>query len=73
MIHGAGGWKKGGRIIYIGAGTSGRLGVLDAAECPPTFGVSPEMVVGLIAYAGGFVLTWFFGVDEKRINEVYGE
>ena len=38
-----------GRIIYIGAGTSGRLGVLDAVECPPTFGVSPEMVVGLIA------------------------
>ncbi len=41
--------KSGGRIIYIGAGTSGRLGVLDAAECPPTFGVSPDMVVGLIA------------------------
>ena len=39
----------GGRIIYIGAGTSGRLGVLDAAECPPTFGVSPDLVVGLIA------------------------
>lgn len=41
--------KNGGRIIYIGAGTSGRLGVLDAAECPPTFGVEPELVVGLIA------------------------
>ncbi|MDD5972146.1 N-acetylmuramic acid 6-phosphate etherase [Bullifex sp.] len=41
--------KQGGRIIYMGAGTSGRLGVLDAAECPPTFGVSPDMVVGLIA------------------------
>lgn len=39
----------GGRIIYMGAGTSGRLGVLDAAECPPTFGVSPDLVVGLIA------------------------
>lgn len=38
-----------GRLIYMGAGTSGRLGVLDAAECVPTFGVSPEMVVGLIA------------------------
>ncbi len=36
-------------MIYLGAGTSGRLGVLDAAECVPTFGVSPEMVVGLIA------------------------
>lgn len=41
--------KAGGRIIYIGAGTSGRLGLLDAVECPPTFGVSKELVVGLIA------------------------
>lgn len=41
--------RRGGRIIYIGAGTSGRLGVLDAVECPPTFGVSPDMVIGLIA------------------------
>ncbi|WP_439240561.1 N-acetylmuramic acid 6-phosphate etherase [Lonepinella sp. BR2474] len=42
-------FQTGGRLVYIGAGTSGRLGVLDASECPPTFGVSPEMVVGLIA------------------------
>lgn len=42
-------FEKGGRLVYIGAGTSGRLGVLDAVECPPTFGVSPDMVVGLIA------------------------
>lgn len=42
-------FRKGGRLFYLGAGTSGRLGVLDASECPPTFGVSPEMVVGLIA------------------------
>lgn len=42
-------FQQGGRLIYMGAGTSGRLGVLDAAECVPTFGVSPEMVVGLIA------------------------
>lgn len=41
--------EKGGRLFYIGAGTSGRLGVVDASECPPTFGVSDEMVVGLIA------------------------
>lgn len=41
--------KKGGRIIYVGAGTSGRLGVLDAVECPPTFGVESGRVVGLIA------------------------
>lgn len=42
-------FNKGGRLIYMGAGTSGRLGVLDAVECPPTFGTPPEMVVGLIA------------------------
>jgi N-acetylmuramic acid 6-phosphate etherase len=41
--------RKGGRLFYVGAGTSGRLGVLDAAECPPTFHVSPEMVQGIIA------------------------
>jgi N-acetylmuramic acid 6-phosphate etherase len=42
-------FKKEGRLIYVGAGTSGRLGVLDAVECPPTFGTSPQMVRGLIA------------------------
>ncbi|EPE63017.1 N-acetylmuramic acid 6-phosphate etherase [Exiguobacterium sp. S17] len=42
-------FKRGGRLIYIGAGTSGRLGILDAAECVPTFGVSANMVIGLIA------------------------
>lgn len=42
-------FKKNGRLIYVGAGTSGRLGVLDAVECVPTFGVSPEKVVGVIA------------------------
>ena len=41
--------RSGGRLIYLGAGTSGRLGVLDAAECPPTFGVAPGLVVGVIA------------------------
>ncbi|MEC8473469.1 MAG: N-acetylmuramic acid 6-phosphate etherase [Planctomycetota bacterium] len=45
-------FQAGGRLIYMGAGTSGRLGVLDASECPPTFSTNPEMVVGLIA--GGF-------------------
>jgi N-acetylmuramic acid 6-phosphate etherase len=45
-------FRAGGRLIYVGAGTSGRLGVLDAAECPPTFGTPPEMVVGVIA--GGY-------------------
>jgi N-acetylmuramic acid 6-phosphate etherase len=44
-----GAFNGGGRLVYIGAGTSGRLGVLDASECPPTYGVPPTMVVGLIA------------------------
>ncbi|EFX92811.1 N-acetylmuramic acid 6-phosphate etherase [Actinobacillus ureae] len=42
-------FQNGGRLVYIGAGTSGRLGVLDASECPPTYGIPPEMVVGIIA------------------------
>ena len=42
-------FRAGGRLVYVGAGTSGRLGVLDAAECPPTYGTPPEMVVGVIA------------------------
>jgi len=41
--------KLGGRLFYLGAGTSGRLGILDASECPPTFGVSHDLVIGLIA------------------------
>ena len=41
--------RRGGRLFYVGAGTSGRLGVLDASELPPTFGVSPDWVVGIIA------------------------
>ena len=48
--------ERGGRLIYVGAGTSGRLGVLDASECPPTFGVSPDKVMGLIA-GGNLALT----------------
>src|SRR6185369_5481997 len=44
--------RNGGRLFYIGTGTSGRLGVLDAAECPPTFGVSPDLVQAVIA--GGY-------------------
>lgn len=41
--------QEGGRLFYLGAGTSGRLGIVDASECPPTFGVSPDLVIGLIA------------------------
>ncbi|WP_153125603.1 N-acetylmuramic acid 6-phosphate etherase [Peribacillus tepidiphilus] len=42
-------FKMGGRLIYVGAGTSGRLGIIDASECPPTYGTSPDMVIGVIA------------------------
>ena len=42
-------FKEGGRLIYVGAGTSGRLGILDAAECPPTYGTDPKMIIGIIA------------------------
>jgi N-acetylmuramic acid 6-phosphate etherase len=52
----AGALRGGGRLIYVGAGTSGRLGVLDAAECPPTFGVKPGRVVGVMA--GGRRALW---------------
>jgi len=46
-------FRAGGRLVYVGAGTSGRLGVLDASECPPTFGTHPDMVVGIIAGGDG--------------------
>jgi N-acetylmuramic acid 6-phosphate etherase len=49
-------WRAGGRLLYVGAGTSGRLGMLDAAECPPTFGTPPELVIGVIA-GGAAALT----------------
>lgn len=47
--------RAGGRLFYIGAGTSGRLGVVDASECPPTYGVPPELVTGLIAGGDGAI------------------
>ena len=49
VLHAASKMKEGGRLFYIGAGTSGRLGILDASECPPTYGVSPDLVIGLMA------------------------
>lgn len=55
-------FEKGGRLIYMGAGTSGRLGVLDASECPPTYGVSPQQVVGIMA-----------GGDYALRNDVVGD
>ncbi len=57
--------KKGGRLIYLGAGTSGRLGVLDASECPPTFGVSPDTVIGLIAGGDGALRTAVEGAEDN--------
>ncbi|HQW66312.1 MAG TPA: N-acetylmuramic acid 6-phosphate etherase [Gemmatimonadales bacterium] len=49
LVHIEGAFRQGGRLTYVGAGTSGRLGVLDASECPPTFGTPPELVQGIIA------------------------
>lgn len=56
----------GGRLIYIGAGTSGRLGILDASECPPTFGTRPEQVVGLIAGGHKAILSAVENVEDNR-------
>jgi N-acetylmuramic acid 6-phosphate etherase len=56
--------RDGGRLIYIGAGTSGRLGVLDASECPPTFNTPPEMVIGLIAGGDGALRKAAEGVED---------
>lgn len=56
--------KQGGRLIYLGAGTSGRLGVLDASECPPTFGVPHGRVIGLIAGGPGALLKAVEGAED---------
>jgi len=62
--------KDGGRLFYIGAGTSGRLGVLDASECPPTFGTPPEKVVGLVA--GGIpALYSSIEIAEDDLNQAW--
>ncbi|MDR1972129.1 MAG: N-acetylmuramic acid 6-phosphate etherase [Treponema sp.] len=65
-------FKKGGRLFYIGAGTSGRLGVLDASECPPTYGVEPGMVRGLIA-GGQAALTTSVESAEDRAGDGVAE
>lgn len=59
-------FEAGGRLIYMGAGTSGRLGVLDSVECPPTFGVSPDMVVGLIAGGEGAFIRAVEGAEDSE-------
>lgn len=58
--------RKGGRLFYIGAGTSGRIGVLDASECPPTFGTDPEMVQALIAGGESAVTRSSEGAEDDR-------
>lgn len=57
--------RRGGRLFYVGCGTSGRLGVLDASECPPTFGVSPNLVVGIIAGGDGALRRAVEGAEDS--------
>ncbi len=58
--------QEGGRLIYVGAGTSGRLGVLDASECPPTFNTPPELVVGVIAGGRRAITDAVEGAEDER-------
>ncbi len=60
--------RKGGRLIYVGAGTSGRMGVLDAAECPPTFGTSPKLVQALIAGGRRAITRAVEGAEDSERN-----
>jgi len=59
-------FEAGGRLIYVGAGTSGRLGVLDASECPPTFGVAPDRVAGIIAGGDQALRSSVEGCEDDR-------
>lgn len=61
-------FQNGGRLIYAGAGTSGRLGIVDASECPPTFGTPPEMVQGLIAGGREAIFKAQEGAEDKEEN-----
>jgi len=63
-----GGIRKGGRLIYVGAGSSGRMGVLDAAECPPTFGTSAKLVVALIAGGRRAITQAVEGAEDSERN-----
>lgn len=58
--------QQGGRLIYVGAGTSGRLGLLDAYECPPTFGVDPGMVVGVLAGGDQILVSGMEGIEDDE-------
>ena len=61
-------FKNGGRLFYIGAGTSGRLGVLDASECPPTFGTGPELVRGIIAGGSDALTRSIEGAEDRHVD-----
>lgn len=65
-----GAFRSGGRLFYAGAGTSGRLGVLDAAECPPTYGTDPSLVVGLIAGGHATLVRSAEGVEDREEDGV---
>jgi len=58
-------FRSGGRLLYVGAGTSGRLGILDASECPPTFGTDPSLVVGIIAGGSAAIQTAVEGAEDN--------
>ena len=61
-------FKAGGRLFYVGAGTSGRLGIVDASECPPTFDTDPDMVQGIIAGGPGAIFEAQEGAEDKEEN-----
>ncbi|MFF3949127.1 N-acetylmuramic acid 6-phosphate etherase [Streptomyces sp. NPDC001902] len=62
--------RRGGRLIYLGAGTSGRIGLLDAVECPPTFGTAPEQVVGLLSGGPGAFIVAVEGAEDEPARAV---
>jgi N-acetylmuramic acid 6-phosphate etherase len=63
-------FRAGGRLVYVGAGTSGRLGVLDATECPPTFGTPPEMVAGIIAGGAAALVRSVEGAEDDAASAI---
>ncbi len=63
-------YQHGGRVIYVGAGTSGRIGVLDAVECPPTFGINPDRIIGLIAGGDNAFTEAQEGAEDSKENAV---
>ena len=63
-------FRRGGRLFYVGAGTSGRLGILDASECPPTFGTDPSMVQGIIAGGPAAITRSQEGAEDRIENAV---